>query len=83
MNKTIVLSQVTDIFRDILDDENIVLTYETKSGDIDGWDSLAHIQLAFTIEKYFGIKFSSEGIFRWKNVGEMIEDIIGKIENVK
>ena len=75
MEKIEILTKVQDIFRDLLDDETIVLTSETTADDVEGWDSLIHIQLIVAIEKYFKIKFTSREILTWKNVGEMIDCI--------
>jgi len=75
MNKTDILQQVEAIFKDVLDEENITLSETTTANDVDGWDSLTHIQLIVAIEKYFKIKFSSKEILSWKNVGEMLNVI--------
>lgn len=75
MEKIEILTKVQDIFRDLLDNESIVLKSETTADDVDGWDSLIHIQLIVAIEKYFKIKFTSREILTWKNVGEMIDCI--------
>lgn len=75
MEKQEILSQVQVIFRDVLDNEEIVLTNESTANDIEEWDSLSHIQLIVAIEKHFGIKFTSYEIMKWKNVGEMIVSI--------
>lgn len=73
-----ILTQVQDIFRTVLDDEEIVLTDTTVADDVDGWESLTHIQLVVAIEKHFGIKFTSKEILGWKNVGELIDCIANK-----
>lgn len=73
-----ILAKVQEIFRDVLDNEDIVLNDETIADDIDEWDSLSHIQLVVAIEKEFKIKFSSKEILSWDNVGEMIETIAEK-----
>jgi acyl carrier protein len=75
MEKIEILTKVQDIFRDLLDNESIFLTSETTADDVDGWDSLVHIQLIVAIEKFFKIKFTSREILTWKNVGEMIDCI--------
>lgn len=72
------LAQVQDIFRDILDDEDIVLNDSTTADDVDGWDSLTHIQLIVAIEKQFKIKFTSKEILSWRNIGEMLDSIASK-----
>jgi len=75
MEKENILSEVQTIFRDILDNENIVLKATTKASEVKGWESLTHLQLIVSIEKHFNIKFSSEEYFSWKNVGEIIDSI--------
>ena len=78
MEKTQILEEVQEIFRDVLDNEDIVLADETTAEDIEEWDSLSHIQLIVAIEKHFKIKFASKEILSWKNVGEMIDCISTK-----
>lgn len=79
MDKNEILDQVQLIFLDILDEESLVLTAETTAQDVEGWDSLTHIQLIVAIEKYFKIKFTSKEILSWKNIGEMIDSIKSKL----
>ena len=74
-----ILTQVQEIFHDQLDDESILLTSETTANDVEDWDSLTHIMLVVAIEKHFRIKFASNEILSWKNVGEMIDCIEKKI----
>ena len=78
MERSEILKQVQDIFKDILDDEEIVLEDTTTADDVEGWDSLTHIQLIVAIEKQFKIKFTSKEILSWRNVGEMIDSIAAK-----
>ena len=79
MEKNQILEEVQEIFREVLDNEEIVLANETTADDIEEWDSLTHIQLIVAIEKHFKIKFTSLEILSWKNVGEMIDCIKSKI----
>ena len=72
------LDQIQEIFRDQLDDDSLILTDETTANDVEDWDSLTHIMLVVAIEKHFKIKFTSNEILSWKNVGEMIECISKK-----
>lgn len=78
MEKNQILEEVQEIFREVLDNEEIVLANETTADDIEEWDSLTHIQLIVAIEKHFKIKFTSREILGWQNVGEMIDCIQGK-----
>ena len=76
MERNEVLDRVQEVFRDVLDDEEIVLTDQTTADDVDDWDSLSHIQLIVAVEKAFHIKFTSKEILSWKNVGELVDSIL-------
>lgn len=79
MNQQTILSELTEIFSDILDIDHLVLSTETHAGDIEEWDSLSHIQLIVAIEKHYKIKFTSLEIQAWKNVGDMVSLILQKV----
>ncbi len=70
-----ILEELTKIFIEVLEDEDIVISETTTSDDVDDWDSLSHIHLVVTIEKHFKLRFTSQEIQSWKNVGEMILNI--------
>jgi acyl carrier protein len=75
MDTNEILNQVQEIFHDQLDDESIILTSETTADEVEDWDSLNHIMLVVAIEKHFNVKFTSNEILSWKNVGEMMKCI--------
>ena len=75
MNKKSILNEVTDIFINVLDNEEIVLDDTTQAKDLEDWDSLNHIQLVVAIEKHFKIRFTSNEIQSWNNVGDMLDSI--------
>ena len=79
MKKKEILNQVQEIFRDQLDDENLVLKNQTTAMDVDEWDSLNHIILIVGIEKHFNLKFTSQEIISFKNIGDIVNSIEGKI----
>ena len=78
MEKSQILDEVQAIFRDVLDNEDIVLASETTADDIEEWDSLTHIQLIVAIEEHFKIRFTSREILSWQNVGQLIDSIAAK-----
>ena len=80
MDHNEILTTVTTVFAEVLDNKNIVLTGETTANDVEEWDSLNHIQLVVAVEKKFGIRFTSREIQSWKNVGEMIDSINAKVK---
>lgn len=79
MNSEILL-KLTLVFRDVLDDESIVIQESTTASDIDGWDSLTHIRLVLTVEQLFNVKFSAKEVNAMKNVGEFVGLIESKIQ---
>lgn len=78
MERNQILAEVQEIFRDVLDKEEIELQDATTADDIEEWDSLTHIQLIVAIEKHFKIKFTSKEILSWQNVGQMLDCIAAK-----
>jgi acyl carrier protein len=78
MEKAEMLTQLNEIFKDTLDNEDIVLAYGTSANDVEDWDSLNHIQLVVATEKHFKVRFTSREIQSWNNVGEMLDCIISK-----
>jgi acyl carrier protein len=74
-----IINILNGIFRDVLDNDNISLGPATTAQDIAEWDSLNHIQLVVAIEKKFKIKFPTLEIQNWKNVGEMCNSILNRI----
>ena len=79
MERKDILYQIKDIFIDTLENKKIVIEETTQASDIDEWDSLTHIILVAAIEKNFKIIFNSTEILSWKNIGEMVNCIEGKI----
>ena len=77
MTRNEILEKVTAIFRDVFDDDTIVIGEETTAADIEDWDSLTHITLVSEIEDAFDFKFSMKDVLGMKNVGEML-DILEK-----
>ena len=71
---------VIDIFRDIFDEDDLVIQDATTSDDIEEWDSLNHINLVSAIEKEFNIRFALGEINRLKDVGAMIDLMVEKLK---
>jgi len=75
-----VLNGVQDIFRDIFDEDDMVISNATSSDEIDDWDSLNHINLVSAIEKEFKIKFALGELMSLKDVGDMIDLMMEKLK---
>ena len=70
--------QLLEVFRQVFDNDDLTLTDEMTAHDIQGWDSLAHINLMFSIEQTFGVRFSGNELAEFKNIGELKSFIIEK-----
>ena len=73
-----ILSDLTGILREVLDDPDLVLTAETSAADIPGWDSMAHIALVVEVECRFGIQFQAAEIEALRQVGDLVALIAAK-----
>lgn len=74
------LEKVNIIFKDVLENDDLIIKTETTANDLEEWDSLSHIQLIVAIEKFFKIRFTSSEINNFQNVGEMCVGIVKKID---
>jgi len=82
MNDADIWQRLTAVFRDVFDDDTIVIAPETTAKDIEGWDSLANIELLVAIEKSFSrVKFNTGEVANLRNVGELIAAIKRKTNN--
>ena len=81
MTKELVFEKVQEIFRDIFDDDTLVIHGSTNSSNIEDWDSLNHINLVVAIENDLEIKFDLDELSTLKDVGSMIDLILIKLNN--
>ena len=80
MTREEVFNGVQDIFRDIFDEDDMIISDTTSSDKIEDWDSLNHINLVSAIEKEFEIKFSLGELITLKNVGAMVDLMLEKLK---
>ena len=80
MNEKDILNALTEVFRDVFDDDNIVLTPDTTANDIDGWDSQTHVLLIVAAEQRFGVKFRTAELESLKDVGHFAELFRAKLD---
>jgi acyl carrier protein len=74
-----VVNKVQDVFRQVFDDESIVLRNDLNAGCVDGWTSLAHIDLIIAIERRLGIKFTTAEIGKTKEANENVGGLLAMI----
>lgn len=79
MERNEILDQMQPIFREVLDNEDIVLEDETTAADIEEWDSLSQIQLVLALQNHFNIKMTAKEIMQCDNIGDMVDYIRRKL----
>ncbi len=83
MNQEQILQKLTQLIRDLLNDDSIVLTLETTAEDVEGWDSLNHINIIVGTEALFKIKFQTAETEDLRNVGHFVALIEKKLATKK
>ena len=73
-----IFDKLIPIFRNVFDDDELIINETTKAEDIDEWDSLAHIRLVISIEKVFELRFTTDEISNLANVGDTAKLIMKK-----
>lgn len=76
-----ILAVITTIFREVFDDETLIVSKATNQKDIEEWDSLAQIRIILLLERELCIKFDVEKIGILSSVGDIfnaVEEIIGR-----
>ena len=68
MNRTEILEKLNEVFHDVFDNNDIVVTEQTNANDIEEWDSLIHITLISAVEDEFDVSFDMKTVVSMKNV---------------
>ena len=79
MTKDETYAALTGVFRDVFDDDGIVLHESTTADDIAEWDSQTHINLILAAEMRFGVRFRTSELDSLKNVGDFASLIQAKL----
>jgi acyl carrier protein len=67
------LDKLTDVFRDVFDDDNLNINRNTSAADIEAWDSMMHVNLMLRVEGAFKLRLTSSEVTGLKNVGQLID----------
>ena len=67
------------VFREVFRDPSLVLRDEMTADDVDGWDSLEHINLIIAVERTFGVRFATAEIAKMKEAGNNVGTLVALI----
>ncbi len=70
-----ILETLTRILRDLLDDQDIVLTAATTRPEVPRWDSFAYVTFIVAVEVEYGIKFNLADVESFETVGDIVQQI--------
>jgi acyl carrier protein len=74
-------AELQEIFRQVFDDPTIVLRDDMTAADVEGWDSVTHIDLLIAVERALGIKFATAEMSRLKEPDQNIGSFVRLIES--
>ena len=72
MTQDAILQTFTRILRDLLGDDSVVLTMETRREEIQGWDSFNYVNFIVIAESELGVKFKVADVESFENVGAIV-----------
>jgi acyl carrier protein len=72
MNEEQILLKLTQILRDLLADDSIVLGLDTRRSDVPNWDSFAYVNFIVATEMEFNIRFGVADVESFETVGEIV-----------
>lgn len=79
MSESEIYEKLTGVFRDVFDDDDLTPTPEMTADDVEEWDSLSHIRLMLSVERAFGVRFSTVELGGLKKVGDLARLVESKL----
>jgi acyl carrier protein len=67
--------ELTNIFREIFDDDSLILRPQLTAADIKDWDSLKQIDILIAVQERFRLKVSSRDLDGLACVGDLVDVI--------
>lgn len=79
MTREEIIASLLIVFRSTFSNQTINLSEELTADDIDGWDSITHLDLIVAVEKNFSIEINGFDVMGLKNVGDLINLVERKL----
>jgi len=68
-----ILASFSQILRDLLGDDSIVLNADTRRHDVPDWDSFNYVNFIVAVEMHFNVKFGVAEVESFQTVGEIAQ----------
>jgi acyl carrier protein len=75
-DRDVLRHRLQQVFREVFDDETIIIEEGTTAEDVDEWDSLTHITLIVAAEKEFGLRLNAAEVGKLANVGALLDILV-------
>lgn len=79
MERIDIVNKVTEIFREVFTDPELVLNDDMTANDVEKWDSLTNMAMVTAVENAFGFKFKLKDLNKLKKVGDLISVVESKL----
>lgn len=80
MERNEVFEKMTEICRDVFEDDSLTVTESTTAADVERWDSLTHLTLVNELEEMFEVAFTLDEVTGSKNLGDLLTALMKHIE---
>lgn len=74
-----IIEKLTEIFRDVFAEPELIISEEMTAADVERWDSLTNMQMITEVENQFGIKFKLKDLRKLNRVGDLIDTIAARL----
>lgn len=78
-----ILSRITSVVAEVVEIDDLRLEATTKASDVEGWDSLAMVQIMVGLEREFGIRFRTGEMAGVANVGDLVGRVAERLRTAK
>jgi len=79
MTEQAVWDRMLEVMRETFGEDDLQVTRESSAQDVEGWDSLSHIELIVALEDAFGVRFRTGEIAGLKTIGELVGVITNRV----
>ena len=79
MTRDEISTRLTAVFRDVFEDNSIVIHDGMTTKDVKKWDSVSHIDMICRVEEVFEIRLTTRQVAGLKTVGELLSLIEEKV----
>lgn len=73
------IEDLSEVFKIVFDDDEMIVNEESSANDVEGWDSMTHVLLLSAIEEKYGIEFNQKEIRKFQTVGDLLNSVNNKL----